>query len=188
VSQNPVLSVRNLGVEVMTSSGPQPIIRDVSFDLAPREIVGIIGASGAGKTVLSRALVNWIDPPLRIASGSVLYKSENILDITTRRLKNLRKEIAYVGANPMGALDPTLPVGRQIVEKLRSVMPETDADQGRKRVIELLEAVRIPSAAARYHEYPSQFSGGMMQRALIVDALVSNPAFLVADNVTRRST
>jgi peptide/nickel transport system ATP-binding protein len=185
VSQNPVLSVRNLGVEVMTSSGPQPIIRDVSFDLAPREIVGIIGASGAGKTVLSRALVNWIDPPLRIASGSVLYKSENILDITTRRLKNLRKEIAYVGANPMGALDPTLPVGRQIVEKLRSVMPETDAEQGRKRVIELLEAVRIPSAAARYHEYPSQFSGGMMQRALIVDALVSNPAFLVADNVTQ---
>jgi peptide/nickel transport system ATP-binding protein len=185
VSVKPVLSVKNLGVVVETATGVRPIIEDVSFDLAPREIVGIIGASGAGKTVLSRALVNWIDPPLRISSGSVVYKSENILDIAPRRLKQLRKEIAYVGSNPMGALDPTLPVGNQIVEKLRAVMPEISSRDGQKRVVELLEAVRIPSAQARFHEYPSQYSGGMMQRALIVDALVSNPAFLVADNVTQ---
>lgn len=185
MSQKPVLSVRNLGVELAGANGSRPIISDVGFDLAPREIVGIIGASGAGKTVLSRALVNWIDPPLMISSGSVVYKSENILDIAPKRLKQLRKEIAYVGANPMGALDPTLPVGNQIVEKLRSVMPEIRSAEAQKRVIDLLEAVRIPSPQLRFHEYPSQFSGGMMQRALIVDALVSNPAFLVADNVTQ---
>ncbi len=97
----------------------------------------------------------------------------------------MRREIAYVGANPAGALDPTLPVGQQIVEKLRAVVPEIPTTEARKRVIDLLDAVRIPSPQMRFHEYPSQFSGGMMQRALIVDALVSNPAFLVADNVTQ---
>ncbi|TIU13381.1 MAG: ATP-binding cassette domain-containing protein, partial [Mesorhizobium sp.] len=75
MNSSPVLSVKNLGVEVGTGAGARPVVSDVSFDLAPREIVGIIGASGSGKTVLARALVNWIDPPLRISSGSVEYKS-----------------------------------------------------------------------------------------------------------------
>ncbi|MGO7168162.1 ABC transporter ATP-binding protein [Rhizobium leguminosarum] len=181
----PLLKVRDLSVGLETGGGIRPIISDIGFDLAPREILGIIGASGAGKTVLSRALVNWIDPPLKVTSGSVVYKSQNILDLPAQKLRMLRREIAYVGANPAGALDPTLPVGQQIVEKLRAVAPEIAHEEARKRVIDLLGAVRIPSPQMRYHEYPSQFSGGMMQRALIVDALVSNPAFLVADNVTQ---
>lgn len=185
MSAEPVLSVRDLSVTVRTGSGARPIISDVAFDLAAREILGIIGASGSGKSVLSRALVNWIDPPLEISSGSVTYKARNILDVPPPRMRTLRREIAYVGANPMGALDPTLSVGYQILEKLRSVVPDIDAAEGTRRIIGLLDAVRIPSAASRYHEYPSQYSGGMMQRALIVDALVSNPAFLVADNVTQ---
>jgi len=185
LTTSPVLSVRNLGVDLVADDGARPIVSKVSFDLAPRQIVGIIGASGSGKTVLSRALVNWIDPPLTISSGSVVYKSQNILELPPRRLRLLRKEIAYVGANPMGALDPTLPVGAQIVEKLRAALPEIDPAEAKKRVVDLLEAVRIPSPQMRFHEYPSQFSGGMMQRALIVDALVTNPAFLVADNVTQ---
>ncbi|MBD0416959.1 dipeptide ABC transporter ATP-binding protein [Oryzicola mucosus] len=181
----PILSVRDLTVRLRTEEGGRNIVSDVSFDLAPREIVGIIGASGSGKSVLSRALVNWIDPPLEIASGSVTYKNENIFTIPPRRMRALRKEIAYVGANPQGALDPTLPVGRQIVEKIQALVPELSRAEAERRVIELLAAVRIPSPASRFHEYPSQFSGGMMQRALIVDALATNPAFLVADNVTQ---
>ncbi|TJV90849.1 MAG: ATP-binding cassette domain-containing protein, partial [Mesorhizobium sp.] len=140
VNSSPVLSVKNLGVEVRTGAGARPVVSDVSFDLAPREIVGIIGASGSGKTVLARALVNWIDPPLRISSGSVEYKSQNILDLAGGRMRLLRREIAYVGANPMGALDPTLPVGRQIVEKLSAVVPGIDPLEARKRVIDLLGA------------------------------------------------
>ena len=185
MSTEPVLSVRDLSVVLRSGAEARPIISDVSFDLAPRDIVGIIGASGSGKSVLSRALVNWIDPPLEISSGSVSYKARNILDVPPSRMRALRREIAYVGANPMGALDPTLSVGNQILEKLRSVVPDIGAAEGMKRIVGLLDAVRIPSAASRYHEYPSQYSGGMMQRALIVDALVSNPAFLVADNVTQ---
>ncbi len=185
MSNEPVLSVRDLSVELRGDGRTRRIISDVGFDLAPRQIVGIIGASGSGKTVLARAIVNWIDPPLAISSGQVLYKSRNILDLPPVRLRQLRKEIAYVGANPMGALDPTLPVGSQIVEKIRALVPDISAAEARARVVELLGAVRIPSPAMRYHEYPSQFSGGMMQRALIVDALATNPAFLVADNVTQ---
>lgn len=185
MNATPVLSVRDLGVQLRTEDGSRSVISDVSFDLAPRQIVGIIGASGSGKTVLSKALVNWIDPPLAITSGSVTFRNQNILELPAGRMRALRREIAYVGANPMGALDPTLPVGAQIVEKIRATVPELGVAEARQRVIDLLGAVRIPSPEQRFHEYPSQFSGGMMQRALIVDALATNPAFLVADNVTQ---
>src|SRR5690606_33616384 len=93
------------------------------------------------------------------------------------------REIAYIGANPTTALDPTVPVGHQIEEKLRAVEPGLSRQAARQRVIDLLDAVRIPSARSRFNEYPFQFSGGMMQRAMIVDALISRPKLLVADNI-----
>src|SRR5690606_36318875 len=139
----------------------RPLVKDITFDLAPREIVGIIGASGSGKSVLSRALVNWIDPPLEITSGTVSFRQRNILEASAAEMRVLRREIAYVGANKMGALVPTLPVGNQILEKLLSVVPENSRAEGRQRIVGLLDAVRIPSAASRYHEYPSHYSGGM---------------------------
>ncbi|CAO4162816.1 ABC transporter ATP-binding protein [Methylorubrum populi] len=182
---DPVLSVRDLSVALTLPGRQRTLLDGIGFDVAPREIVGVVGASGAGKTVLSRAVVNWIEPPLAIRSGSVSFRGRNLLALPPREMRRLRRDIAYVGANPMGALDPTLPVGRQIVEKLRAVMPEVSPKEAQARVVALLDAVRIPSAASRFHDYPSQFSGGMMQRALIVDAMVSNPALLVADNVTQ---
>ncbi|CAO4178202.1 ABC transporter ATP-binding protein [Methylorubrum extorquens] len=182
---DPVLSVRDLSVALTLPGRERTILDRISFDVAPREIVGVVGASGAGKTVLSRAVVNWITAPLAIRSGTVSFRGQDLLALPPRAMRLLRRDIAYVGADPMGALDPTLPVGRQIVEKLRAVMPEVSRKEAQARVIALLDAVRIPSATARFHDYPSQFSGGMMQRALIVDAMVSNPALLVADNVTQ---
>ena len=181
----PVLSVRDLQIDLSLPGRERRILDGISFDVAPREIVGVVGASGAGKTVLSRAVVNWIAPPLVIGGGEVRFRDRNLLTLPAREMRRLRRDIAYVGANPMGALDPTLPVGRQIVEKIRAVAPEVNAAEAQDRVIAMLDAVRIPSASARFHDYPSQFSGGMMQRALIVDAMISNPALLVADNVTQ---
>jgi peptide/nickel transport system ATP-binding protein len=180
-----LLELKNLTVSAGRAGSHKIILDNVSMSLAPREIVGIVGASGSGKTVLSKAVVNWLEAPLVRTSGEVLIEGKDIYAMTEGDMRTLRRRVSYVGANPMGALDPTLPVGAQIVEKMRAVIPGTSRADAAKRVIELLEAVRIPSARSRFHDYPSQFSGGMMQRALIVDALVSNPALLVADNVTQ---
>lgn len=180
-----LLELKNMTVAVGRAESARVILEDVSFSLAPREIVGVVGASAAGKTVLSRAAVNWLEPPLVRRAGTVLFEGRDIYAMKETEMRALRQRVSYVGANPMGALDPTIPVGAQIVEKMRTVVPGTSHKQAEARVIELLDAVRIPSARNRFHDYPSQFSGGMMQRALIVDALVTNPALLVADNVTQ---
>ncbi len=182
----PLMEVRDLSVAVQLAAGARPILSGIDLTVAQRSVLGIIGESGSGKTVLSRALVNWIKPPLAVTSGSVRYGGRDLLALPEAEMAALRgREIAYIGANPTSALDPTVPVGHQILEKLRAVAPDLSRRQARERVIGTLDAVRIPSPAKRFDEYPFQFSGGMMQRALIVDALVSNPKLLIADNITQ---
>ena len=182
----PVMQVRDLSVVLDTPTGLRPLLTDVNLSVAPRSVLGIIGESGSGKTVLSRAMVNWIRAPLRITGGQILYGGRNLLTLPAEEMATLRgRAIAYIGANPGSALDPTVPVGHQIQEKLLAVSPGLTKDAARKRVIATLDAVRIPSAERRFEEYPFQFSGGMMQRALIVDALVSDPKLLIADNITQ---
>ncbi|MGN6145971.1 MAG: dipeptide ABC transporter ATP-binding protein [Mesorhizobium sp.] len=183
---SPLMEVRDLSVAMRSESGVRPILNTIDLTVMPRSVLGIIGESGSGKTVLSRALVNWIKPPLAITSGSVRYGGRDLLALPEEEMAALRgREIAYIGANPTSALDPTVPVGHQILEKLRAVAPQLSRQEARKRIIDTLDAVRIPSPAKRFDEYPFQFSGGMMQRALIVDALVSNPKLLIADNITQ---
>jgi peptide/nickel transport system ATP-binding protein len=184
---NMVLEVKNLSVQLASGRGlPRMLLSDVSFDLAEDQVIGIIGESGSGKTVLSRALVNWINDPLRITQGNLLYRGRDLLRLPEREMQRLRgREIAYVGSDPGSALDPTLPVGSQIVEKLRAINPALGEAEAEAQVLRVLDAVRIPSPRQRFHEFPFQFSGGMMQRVMIVDALVTDPAFLVADNITQ---
>lgn len=128
----PLLELKNLTVNAGRSDKAKIILDNISFSLAPREIVGVVGASGAGKTVLSKAVVNWLEPPLSVRSGSVLFEGKDIYGISENEMRTLRRRVAYVGANPMGALDPTLPVGVQIVEKLRAVVPGNLAERGGK--------------------------------------------------------
>jgi peptide/nickel transport system ATP-binding protein len=181
-----VLAVENLSVELKSRHGARLVVSNVSFDLHQRKVLGLIGESGSGKTVLSRALVNWIASPLRITGGSVKFQGRDILRLSGPEMQLLRgRDIAYIGANPGSALDATVAIGPQIVEKVCAVEPGLSRRDAEKRVLQLLDAVRIPSAKQRFTEFPFQFSGGMMQRILIVDALVSNPAFLVADNITQ---
>lgn len=182
----PLLKVENLGISLGSGGGARALLSNVTFAVKPRSVLGIIGESGSGKTLLSRALVNWVRPPLRVTSGRVIYEGRDLLALPEADMARLRgREIAYIGANPTTALDPTVPVGHQIEEKLRTIEPDLSPQEVRKRVVDLLDAVRIPSARARFDEYPFQFSGGMMQRAMIVDALISNPKLLVADNITQ---
>ena len=181
-----ILQVRDLTVTLDRPKAEQTLLESVSFDLHAGEILGIIGEAGAGKTVLARALVNGLSEPLRVAGGQVLYRARDLLALPKSELIRIRgNEIGYIGANPTGSLDPTMPIGNQILEKLRSVQPELSRAEARDRVLEVLAAVRIPSPEVRFHEFPFQFSGGMMQRVMIVDALVTNPTFLVADNITQ---
>jgi len=182
----PILSVKNLSVDSSLASGNVRILTDISFDLAKGEVLGVIGESGAGLTVLSRAIMNWMPNSLEITSGEIEFRRRNLLHVSPAEMSALRgKEIAYIGSDSSTALNPTVPIGRHLVSKLRSVMTEYSEQEAQKRIIDLFDAVRIPSPRSRFNEFPFQFSGGMMQRVMIVDALCSDPALLVADNITQ---
>lgn len=179
------LQVRGLCVGLKTDPSAR-ILDDISFNLESGKVLGLIGEAGAGKTVLARALVKGLGDPLVVRGGEVIYKDQDVLTIPDNNLSAIRgNKIGYIGSNPAGSLDPTIPVGNQIVEKLRSVEPGMSKAKATERVLEVLAAVRIPSPEVRFHEFPFQFSGGMMQRVMIVDALVTNPAVLIADNITQ---
>lgn len=182
----PILTVKGLSIDARLADGDVSILSDVSFDLAKGEILGVIGESGSGLTVLSRAIMNWLPNPLRATKGEVSFRGRNLLEIVPAEIHALRgKDIAYIGSDSSNALNPTVPIGKQLVSKLRSVMPTYAEDQARQRIIDLFDAVRIPSPRARFNEFPFQFSGGMMQRVMIVDALCTDPALLLADNITQ---
>src|SRR6266700_7502266 len=179
-----ILEVDNLTVGPLTE-GSAPILEGISFRLNASEIFGIYGESGAGKTVLSRALAGWLPDSLRYRSGGVIFAGEDTLKKSAKGTFRVGRDIAYIGSKPQSSLDPTIPVGSQIAEKLHSVRPEWTPRDCRDRVMQLLGEDRIPSPKERYWEYPSKFSGGMMQRAMIVDAICAEPAVLIADNVTQ---
>jgi peptide/nickel transport system ATP-binding protein len=178
-----ILEVKDLAVGA-TTPGSAPIIDHISFRLRASEIFGIYGESGAGKTLLSRALANWLPESLEYRAGSVAFAGHDILGAGAREVR-IGRDIAYIGSKPQSSLDPTVPVGIQIAEKLNSVRPEWNSRECRERVMQLLGEVRIPSPRERYWDYPSKFSGGMMQRAMIVDAICAEPAVLIADNITQ---
>ena len=180
-----ILSVENLTLKDKFSS--KELLKKITFDLQEKEILGIIGESGSGKTLLSQAIVNWLPENLQISNGSINFLGRNINHLNEIELeRDIRgQQIAYIGQNAINSLDPTYPVGYQLLEKAISVDKENTSKKILKeKVIDLLNDVLIHSPQKRFHEYPSQFSGGMMQRAMIVDALLSSPKLLVADNIT----
>lgn len=182
----PLLSVKNLEVTAHLTSGDVPVLRDISFDLGTGEVLGVIGESGAGMTVLSRSIVNWLPNPLAVTGGEVLFRGQNLLGMSEEQSSKIRgREIAYIGSDPTTALDPTVPIGQHLTSKLMAVKPELSKHEARQRIFDLFDAVRIPSPKARFNEFPFQFSGGMMQRVMIVDALSADPALLIADNITQ---
>ncbi|CAK7257297.1 MULTISPECIES: ABC transporter ATP-binding protein [unclassified Shinella] len=182
----PILAVSNLSVDLEREGRSRRVVDDVSFALAPGEVLGLVGEAGSGKSVLARALVRAVSTPLEITAGKVVFEGKDILSLPPRALSAIRgNRIGFIGANPMGSLDPRLPIGQQIVEKLRCVRPGIGRAEARDKVLDLLARVRIPSPGARFHEAPFQFSGGMMQRVMIVDALVSDPSLVIADNITQ---
>ncbi len=177
----PLLSLAGLSVDLVRGGERRRILDGIDLDIARDRVLGILGESGSGKTTLAKAMIGWVAPPLVVAAGGVRFESDDLLDPAVARVARAR--IGYIGADPGSAFDPTLPVGVQIAEKLRAVRPATGRAEAERRTIALLDAVRIPSAAQRYREFPNQYSGGMLQRALIVDAMVTEPDLLICDNI-----
>ncbi len=149
-------------------------------------MLGVIGESGSGMTVLSRSVINWLPLPLTPMRGKILFRNYDMLSLSQEEAKKIRgREIAYIGSDPSTALDPTVPIGQHLTEKLMAVKPGIGYEEAEKRILELFDAVRIPSPKERFNEFPFQFSGGMMQRVMIVDALSADPSLLIADNITQ---
>jgi peptide/nickel transport system ATP-binding protein len=180
----PVLSVRNLKVEFVTRRGILRAIDDVSFDIAAGEVLGVVGESGAGKSLTGTAIIGLIDPPGRIAGGEVLLQGSRIDNLDKESLRKIRgKRIGMIFQDPLTSLNPLFRVSEQLIETIRThtTMNET---QARQRAIDLLTEVGIPAPEKRIDSYPHEFSGGMRQRVVIALALAAEPELIIADEPT----
>lgn len=182
-TDEPVLSVRDLGVDFYVDGTWYPAATDVSYDVHPGEVLAIVGESGSGKTQSSMALLGLL-PPNGRARGSARLGDRELVGMPTSKLRRIRgKEIAVIFQEPMTALNPVFTVGYQIVETLRAHF-EIGPAEARERAVELLRLVDIPNPEKRVDSYPHQLSGGQRQRAMIAQALACDPTLLIADEPT----
>jgi peptide/nickel transport system ATP-binding protein len=180
----PLLEVRHLRVEFPTRRGTLVALDDVSFDIAAGEILGVVGESGAGKSLTGAAIIGLLEPPGRIAGGEILLEGERIDHLPPAQLRRMRgRKIGAIFQDPLTSLNPLYTVGRQLIETIRTHLPMTEAE-ARQRAIRLLQETGIPAAQARIDHYPHQFSGGMRQRVVIALALAAEPRLIVADEPT----
>jgi peptide/nickel transport system permease protein len=185
VVPGPVLEIRDLTIEFDGASGPARVVDRVSFDVAPGQIVGLVGESGCGKTVTSLAILRLLpSPPARIVSGSIRFDGRDTLTMGFDELRRIRgRDIAMVFQDPLASLDPSFTVGYQLVEAVR-LHEKISRKAARDRAARLLESVHIPDPVRRLSAYPHQLSGGMRQRVMIAMALSCSPRLLIADEPT----
>ena len=180
----PLLEVRELRVEFPTRRGVLRALDGVSFDIAPGEILGVVGESGAGKSLTGAAIIGLLEPPGQVCGGQILFEGQRIDDLSREAMRRVRgKQIGTIFQDPLTSLNPLYAVGRQLVETLRTHLP-LSAAQARERAIELLRQTGIPAPEARMAQYPHEFSGGMRQRAVIALALAGEPKLVIADEPT----
>jgi peptide/nickel transport system ATP-binding protein len=180
----PVLSVRNLQVEFQTRRHTLRAIDGVSFDIAKGEVLGVVGESGAGKSVTGSAVIGLIDPPGRIAGGEISLSGLRIDNLAPEEMRKIRgKRIGMIFQDPLTSLNPLYRIGDQIVETIRTHMSLSE-QAARKRAIDLLAEVGIPAPEKRINAYPHEFSGGMRQRVVIALAICAEPELIIADEPT----
>jgi peptide/nickel transport system ATP-binding protein len=180
----PLLEVKNLRVEFPTRRGTLVAVDDVSFDIASGEVLGVVGESGAGKSLTGMAIIGLLEPPGRIAAGQILLEGSRIDDLAPDALRRIRgRRIGAIFQDPLTSLDPLYTVGRQITETILAHLP-ISRREARERAIALLAQVGIPAPERRMDHYPHQFSGGMRQRVVIALALCAQPRLIIADEPT----
>ncbi len=182
---NTVLSVENLETHLASREGAIKAVNDVSFQVEQGETLGIVGESGSGKTMTALSVMGLVpNPPGRIVGGRVELDGEAITELSDKELRERRAtKMGMVFQDPATSLNPTMKVGPQIAETMQVHLGYNEAT-ARKRAIEILDRVGIPSAESRYYDYPFQFSGGMRQRAMIAIAVSCDPLLLIADEPT----
>ncbi len=179
-----LLEVRDLVVEFPTRRGILRAVDQISFSLQPGEVLGLVGESGAGKSLTGTALIGLLEPPGRIASGTVRLKGQQINGLPPEELRKIRgRRIGMVFQDPLTSLNPLYRVGEQLIETIRTHLPLSEAD-ARQRAVDLLIEVGIPAAERRLDSYPHEFSGGMRQRVVIALALAAEPELVIADEPT----
>jgi len=181
---HPVLELKNLSVEFPSRRGALQALSDVSFEIRPGEVLGVVGESGAGKSLTGAAIIGLLEPPGRISSGEVWVSGRRIDQFSDDQMRLVRgREIGAIFQDPLTSLNPLYSVGRQLIETIETHLGLTRS-QARQRAVELLESTGIPAARERIDHYPHQFSGGMRQRVVIALALAAEPKLIVADEPT----
>ena len=179
-----LLDVENLTVEFPTRRGVLRAIDGISFSIEPGEVLGVVGESGAGKSLTGAAIIGLLEPPGRVAGGRILLGGKRIDDLTPERMRHVRgKQIGAIFQDPLTTLNPLYSIGRQLVETIQTHLPLSDR-QARERAIGWLDEVGIPAARQRIDAYPHEFSGGMRQRVVIALALCAEPQLVIADEPT----
>jgi peptide/nickel transport system ATP-binding protein len=179
-----LLQVNKLVVEFPSRHGTLRALDSISFDIAPGEILGVVGESGAGKSLTGASIIGLLEPPGRIASGEILLHGQRIDNLPPEQMRRIRgRQIGAIFQDPLTSLNPLYSVGRQLIETITTHLPMNEA-QARQRAIELLSDTGIPAAAQRIDHFPHQFSGGMRQRVVIALALAAEPQLIVADEPT----
>ena len=179
-----VLEVKHLRVEFPTRKGLLVAVDDVNFEIAAGEILGLVGESGAGKSMTGSAIIGLLEPPGRIAAGEICVDGKRIDNLPESKMSQVRgRLIGAIFQDPLTSLDPLMTIGDQLVETITRHLP-LNAQEARERAIELLAQTGIPAPEKRINHFPHQFSGGMRQRVVIALALAANPKLIIADEPT----
>ena len=183
-AKSSLLQVRNLRVDFPTRRGTLVAVDDVSFEIKAGEVLGVVGESGAGKSLTGAAIIGLLEPPGRISEGEVRLAGKRIDNLSQEQIRQIRgREIGMVFQDPLTSLNPLFRIGEQLTETLQT-HADLDEKSARKQAIDWLAEVGIPSPEVRIDQYPHQFSGGMRQRVVIALALCANPKLIIADEPT----
>ena len=179
-----ILQVKDLRIEFPDAPGTLVAVDGVSFSIAPGEVLGVVGESGAGKSLTGMAVIGLLEPPGRIAAGEIRLDGERIDHLKGEQMRRIRgRRIGAIFQDPLTSLNPLYTVGEQLVETIRTHL-DVDAAGARARALSLLREVGIPAPEARIDHYPHQFSGGMRQRVVIALAVCAEPQLIIADEPT----